>query len=321
MTMGLQMQKQGIVMLTRLIAFAVVLLAPRGAFAQTETVYYVHTDAIGSVRSITNQDQEEVARHDFLPFGEEWAGTSFSNISDNIRFAGLERDPETGLDYAMARHYRPQSGRFTQPDDASYSDSFDPQTTQLYGYVSNNPLRWVDPTGHEGECAPGMSACVSAPDPLRELERWAFQMWQFSERLGAQLASTVAENLASQSDRLMRLSECTGSASAECQELRSEQLSGLIPGGSVDTIFRKGLASNPFLGKTAKQIADMLIKRGFTPRGPNPVAGRGTFVNPLTRRGYHIDANHPAPKGPHVGVHRPREMRDSLPPRDYPIGR
>ena len=82
----------------------------------------------------------------------------------------------------------------------------------------------------------------------------------------------------------------------------------------------QSLGANPFRGKSADEIADMLSQKGYVPKGRDPVAGRGTYVNPETGRGYHIDANHPDPKGPHVGVHRPRDMRDTLKPRDYPIG-
>lgn len=87
-----------------------------------------------------------------------------------------------------------------------------------------------------------------------------------------------------------------------------------------DLTIAKSLGANPFKGKAAEEIAKMFEKKGYTPKGPAPAAGRGTYVNPKTGRGYHIDANHPEPKGPHVGAHRPRGMRDTLPPRDYPIG-
>jgi len=79
------------------------------------------------------------------------------------------------------------------------------------------------------------------------------------------------------------------------------------------------LAQNPFKGKTSQEIVQMFLKKGYEPKGPNPAHGQGTFVNPATGRGYHIDGDHPAPKGPHVGVPRPRGLRDSLPTRDYPM--
>ncbi len=89
-----------------------------------------------------------------------------------------------------------------------------------------------------------------------------------------------------------------------------------VAAGSV----AKSLGANPFKGLKPQQIADKLINKGFTPKGSNPTGGQGTFVSP-TGRPFHIDANHPAPKGPHVGVQRPRGSRsDNLPKaRDYPL--
>lgn len=65
----------------------------------------------------------------------------------------------------------------------------------------------------------------------------------------------------------------------------------------------------------------MFIDKGFKPKGANPRGGEGTYVNPKTGRSYHIDANHPPPKPPHVGVGRPRGKRDlGLPKaRDYDL--
>ena len=81
---------------------------------------------------------------------------------------------------------------------------------------------------------------------------------------------------------------------------------------------KKGLGSNPFKGKTPKQIDKMLRKKGYEPRGPNPMNGKGTYVNPKTGRSIHLDHNHPPPKPPHIGVQRPRGKRD-LPVKEYPL--
>jgi Bacterial toxin 37 len=80
----------------------------------------------------------------------------------------------------------------------------------------------------------------------------------------------------------------------------------------------KGLGGNPFKGKAPQEIGDMLTNKGYVPKGPDPVAGQGTFLNPKTGRSVHIDANHPPPKPPHVSVQRPRDHRN-LPPREYPL--
>jgi len=50
---------------------ALVLLLPAPALAQTtQVVEYYHTDALGSVRAVTNQQGQVIRRHDFKPFGD-----------------------------------------------------------------------------------------------------------------------------------------------------------------------------------------------------------------------------------------------------------
>jgi len=67
----------------------------------------------------------------------------------NCSFLGSkERDIETGLDYFGARYFASAQGRFTSPDEifADQSEG-DPQSWNLYAYVRNNPLRYIDPLG------------------------------------------------------------------------------------------------------------------------------------------------------------------------------
>ena len=59
-----------------------------------------------------------------------------------------ERDDESGLDYAKARYYSSQHGRFTGVDPALESAVWRiPQSWNRYAYVLNNPLVFVDPNG------------------------------------------------------------------------------------------------------------------------------------------------------------------------------
>jgi RHS repeat-associated protein len=63
---------------------------------------------------------------------------------------GQEYIAETGLDYFGARYFSGAQGRFTSPD-TPLVDQYpsDPQSWNLYGYVRNNPLRSIDPTGND----------------------------------------------------------------------------------------------------------------------------------------------------------------------------
>jgi RHS repeat-associated protein len=64
--------------------------------------------------------------------------------------SGKERDNETGLDYFGARYLSAAQGRFTSAD-APFADQHqaDPQSWNLYTYVRNNPLKYIDPNGEK----------------------------------------------------------------------------------------------------------------------------------------------------------------------------
>jgi RHS repeat-associated protein len=125
-----------------------VVIAPSWAMGQSQdTVVYYHTDAIGSVRAITDEAGQVVARYDFLPFGEEFPPTPDTHVP--LQFAGKERDYDTGFDYVGARYYQSQTGRFTSPDPITVNALriVNPQRWNRYAYAVNNPLRYVDPDG------------------------------------------------------------------------------------------------------------------------------------------------------------------------------
>lgn len=64
----------------------------------------------------------------------------------NYKFAGYERDPETGLDYAFARYYSSLLGRFLSTDPLGGSVG-SLQSHNAYAYALNNPLNASDPSG------------------------------------------------------------------------------------------------------------------------------------------------------------------------------
>ena len=58
-------------------------------------------------------------------------------------YASEQLDNTTGLYYLRARQYDTKLGRFTQ------EDTYLGDGRNLYVYVSNNPLKYVDPSGHD----------------------------------------------------------------------------------------------------------------------------------------------------------------------------
>ncbi|MBI4854576.1 MAG: RHS repeat-associated core domain-containing protein, partial [Acidobacteria bacterium] len=70
--------------------------------------------------------------------------------SENIRqqFTGYEKDDDSGLDFAQARHMASSLGRFMQPDPLGASGRpHNPQTWNRYAYVLNRPINRIDPSG------------------------------------------------------------------------------------------------------------------------------------------------------------------------------
>ena len=65
----------------------------------------------------------------------------------SYRYTGQRLDADTGLYFYNSRYYDPALGRFTQPD-TIVPDPGDPQSLNRYSYVGNNPVRYVDPSGH-----------------------------------------------------------------------------------------------------------------------------------------------------------------------------
>lgn len=113
-------------------------------------ISYLTNDHLGSPRITTDATGKVVSRRDFLPFGEEIARAENGMDSVRQKFTGYERDGETELDFAQARMYNKNHGRFTSPDDfLNDTKVIEPDSWNLYGYVRNNPLKNIDPSGEE----------------------------------------------------------------------------------------------------------------------------------------------------------------------------
>ncbi|KAK1958811.1 SpvB-domain-containing protein, partial [Colletotrichum sublineola] len=90
-------------------------------------------------------DQSRIVSYEeYTPFGLPTYQLRGSGIEapSRYRFATYLRDHETGLHYCQARYYCPWLGRWMSPDPLDTIDGLN-----LYCYVANDPVNWVDPTG------------------------------------------------------------------------------------------------------------------------------------------------------------------------------
>jgi RHS repeat-associated protein len=70
-----------------------------------------------------------------------------TTYSNNYLYSGYQYDRESKLYYLNARHYNPLTSRFMQ-EDTYRGSAADPLSLNLYTYCNNNPIAYVDPTGH-----------------------------------------------------------------------------------------------------------------------------------------------------------------------------
>jgi RHS repeat-associated protein len=123
-----------------------------------ENILFYHPDNIGSSVLLTNSDGDPYYRVEMKPYGEVWEerrltdeisstpGSDTGQPLVNHLFTGYERDFETGLDYAKARYYDPEVGRFTAVDPLDQSP-FEASNLSLRSYAANNPINLTDPSG------------------------------------------------------------------------------------------------------------------------------------------------------------------------------
>jgi RHS repeat-associated protein len=115
-------------------------IAPNG-----EARYY-HYDPIGSTVALTDLNGQITDTYTYDPFGQVM---NLQQSTDNpFRFVGQfgVMDEGFGLNYARARYYSPELGRFFGQDLLRGSLS-NGQTLNRYVYALNNPVRLVDVSG------------------------------------------------------------------------------------------------------------------------------------------------------------------------------
>lgn len=119
--------------------------APLAQRDDTGVREFLHGDALGSIRTVTDTTAAVIAESNYEPYGSPTiAATSGSAVADVTRFgfAGEYTDA-TGLVYLRARYYDPSTGQFVSVDPAIDA------TRSMYGYTNGNPLQFVDPLGLE----------------------------------------------------------------------------------------------------------------------------------------------------------------------------
>ncbi len=113
-------------------------------------------DLKGSITSLIKPDGSCAAAYRYTDFGETVIYAA-EDVENEICYTGGIYDESTGLYYLNARYYDPQDGRFTSQDTYRGKDE-EYKTWNLYTYCANNPVGYIDPSGHFALAAGGLAA-------------------------------------------------------------------------------------------------------------------------------------------------------------------
>lgn len=116
------------------------------------TDFFYHADDLFAVRALTDATGAVVERYDYGDFGEpkvldpNGAPRAGSAVGNPHLFAGRRFDPESGFYQFRARYLDPLTGRYTTRDPIGpWGDVGN--RGNAFGFVGNNPVNRLDPSG------------------------------------------------------------------------------------------------------------------------------------------------------------------------------
>ena len=144
--------------------------AERVAMRAGDEVFYLHGDHLGSTSLTTDANGEVVSESRYYPYGTE----RFANGASTTEFAFTGQRSESGfglLDY-NARFFSPRIGRFISPD-SIVPEPGNPQSANRFSYTINNPVKFVDSSGHAYEDGQGILWRRNGDGQLRPINLYA----------------------------------------------------------------------------------------------------------------------------------------------------
>jgi RHS repeat-associated protein len=130
-------------------------------FANSNTYYYLH-DGLGSVRNVITSGESVTHHYTYYAFGESYLKGEGGSPKNRYTYTGREWDSESSTLYYRARQYSPSVGRFLGRDPIRGD-------TNLYAYVDNAPVLYVDPYGLQDK--EGVEGGIIHPDRLEAAKK------------------------------------------------------------------------------------------------------------------------------------------------------
>jgi RHS repeat-associated protein len=235
------------------------------------------------------------------------------------KYAGKERDYETGLYYYGARYLDSKTSRWLSGDPAmgkyvpkagkgsgglpGMGGVYNTVNLHAYHYAGNNPVKYVDPDGKQmdnsqskfnqkitseidngfkggiGGGGGGSIALPSVTSGIKALLRIIADgaLWAVGKKIDNATAESAA---ASPEQANINSGENVGqNLTDRAQASTPSQL----PQNDNDD------KNNPYKGKTPEEIDKDFRSKGYTPKGEDPVSGKGSYIDESTGTKYYLD--------------------------------
>ena len=112
-------------------------------------IRYQLSNHLGTVNLEVDGNAHTISYEEYHPFGTtayRAVNRAIKAAAKRYRYAGMERDEETGLSYHSARYYIPWLGRWLSADPSGIGDALN-----VYQYAKNNPESLRDINGNESD--------------------------------------------------------------------------------------------------------------------------------------------------------------------------
>jgi insecticidal toxin complex protein TccC len=129
------------------------------------SLYYGFDNQLGSVTLETDEHGQVASREEYYPFGGTALIASRNEVEvsfKTLRYSGKERDATGLYDYGY-RYLAPWLCRWLNPDPAGAVDGLN-----LFGFVGNNPVTWVDGDGRMWQDPGELSSLIDAAVDILE---------------------------------------------------------------------------------------------------------------------------------------------------------
>lgn len=161
-------------------------------YSNDNGLFYLLGDHLGSTSVLVHQNGALNSRQFYYPYGAK-RSSAFSPLTSK-RFTGQYHEEtlagSEGLYDYGARWYDAQLGRFLSAD-SIVPDTTNPQAFNRYSYVYNNPVKFVDPSGHAG--LPYQFDGGGAPPPPADPQA-AAEAAARAQAVMTNIANTIAYN-------------------------------------------------------------------------------------------------------------------------------